>query len=91
MHAWHHAYWHLTKNCIDSRAQALARAAYVGNVYIHRNQIGAVVVVQPFGGEGLSGTVPKTGGPQYLYRFCAQQKVTVNTTATGGNAALLTG
>jgi RHH-type proline utilization regulon transcriptional repressor/proline dehydrogenase/delta 1-pyrroline-5-carboxylate dehydrogenase len=74
---------------IDSRAQALARAAHIGNVYINRNMIGAVVGVQPFGGEGLSGTGPKAGGPHYLYRFCAEQTVTVNTTAAGGNAALL--
>ncbi len=74
---------------IDSRAQALARAAHVGNVYINRNQIGAVVGVQPFGGEGLSGTGPKAGGPHYLYRFCAEQTITINTTAAGGNAALL--
>jgi RHH-type transcriptional regulator, proline utilization regulon repressor / proline dehydrogenase / delta 1-pyrroline-5-carboxylate dehydrogenase len=74
---------------IDSRAQALAQAAHVGNVYINRNQIGAVVGVQPFGGEGLSGTGPKAGGPHYLYRFCAEQTITVNTTAAGGNAALL--
>ncbi len=76
---------------IDSRAQALARHAHVGNVYINRNQIGAVVGVQPFGGEGLSGTGPKAGGPHYLYRFCAEQTITVNTTAAGGNAALLAG
>ncbi len=76
---------------IDSRAQALARAAHVGNVYINRNQIGAVVGVQPFGGEGLSGTGPKAGGPHYLYRFCTEQTITVNTTAAGGNAALLAG
>jgi RHH-type transcriptional regulator, proline utilization regulon repressor / proline dehydrogenase / delta 1-pyrroline-5-carboxylate dehydrogenase len=76
---------------IDSRAQALARAAHVGNVYVNRNQIGAVVGVQPFGGEGLSGTGPKAGGPHYLYRFCAEQTLTVNTTAAGGNAALLAG
>ncbi len=76
---------------IDSRAQALARASHVGNVYINRNQIGAVVGVQPFGGEGLSGTGPKAGGPHYLYRFCAEQTITVNTTAAGGNAALLAG
>ncbi len=75
---------------IDSRAQALARHGHVGNVYINRNQIGAVVGVQPFGGEGLSGTGPKAGGPHYLYRFCAEQTITVNTTAAGGNAALLT-
>ena len=76
---------------IDSRAQALAHAAHIGNVYINRNMIGAVVGVQPFGGEALSGTGPKAGGPQYLYRFCAEQTVTVNTTAAGGNAALLGG
>ena len=74
---------------IDSRAQALAAAAHVGNIYINRNMIGAVVGVQPFGGEGLSGTGPKAGGPHYLYRFCAEQTVTVNTTAAGGNVALL--
>ena len=74
---------------IDSRALALAHAAQVGNVYINRNQIGAVVGVQPFGGEGLSGTGPKAGGPHYLYRFCAEQTVTVNTTAAGGNVQLL--
>ncbi len=74
---------------IDSRAQALARAAHVGNVYINRNQIGAVVGVQPFGGEGLSGTGPKAGGPHYLARFCTEQTITINTTAAGGNAALL--
>ena len=74
---------------IDSRAQALAAAAHVGNIYVNRNMIGAVVGVQPFGGEGLSGTGPKAGGPHYLYRFCAEQTLTVNTTAAGGNAALL--
>jgi RHH-type proline utilization regulon transcriptional repressor/proline dehydrogenase/delta 1-pyrroline-5-carboxylate dehydrogenase len=74
---------------IDSRAHALAQAAHVGNVYINRNQIGAVVGVQPFGGEGLSGTGPKAGGPHYLYRFCAEQTVTINTTAAGGNVALM--
>ena len=74
---------------IDSRAQALADTARVGNVYVNRNMVGAVVGVQPFGGEGLSGTGPKAGGPFYLYRFCTEQTVTVNTTAAGGNAALL--
>jgi RHH-type proline utilization regulon transcriptional repressor/proline dehydrogenase/delta 1-pyrroline-5-carboxylate dehydrogenase len=74
---------------IDSRALALAHAAHVGNIYINRNMIGAVVGVQPFGGEGLSGTGPKAGGPHYLYRFCAEQTITINTTAAGGNAALL--
>jgi RHH-type transcriptional regulator, proline utilization regulon repressor / proline dehydrogenase / delta 1-pyrroline-5-carboxylate dehydrogenase len=76
---------------IDSRAAALANAAHIGNVYINRNTIGAVVGVQPFGGEGLSGTGPKAGGPHYLLRFCAEQTVTINTTAAGGNAALLAG
>ena len=75
---------------IDSRAQQLAAAAHIGNVYINRNMIGAVVGVQPFGGEGLSGTGPKAGGPHYLLRFCTEQTVTVNTAAAGGNAALLT-
>jgi len=74
---------------IDSRAQALAAAAHVGNVYVNRNMIGAVVGLQPFGGEGLSGTGPKAGGPHYLYRFCGEQTVTINTTAAGGNVALL--
>jgi RHH-type transcriptional regulator, proline utilization regulon repressor / proline dehydrogenase / delta 1-pyrroline-5-carboxylate dehydrogenase len=76
---------------IDSRAQQIAAAAKIGNVYINRNMIGAVVGSQPFGGEGLSGTGPKAGGPHYLYRFCAEQTVTVNTAAAGGNAALLAG
>jgi RHH-type transcriptional regulator, proline utilization regulon repressor / proline dehydrogenase / delta 1-pyrroline-5-carboxylate dehydrogenase len=76
---------------IDSRALRLAAAARIGNVYVNRNMIGAVVGVQPFGGEGLSGTGPKAGGPHYLYRFCAEQTVTINTAAAGGNAALLTG
>ncbi|HWI83038.1 L-glutamate gamma-semialdehyde dehydrogenase [Ramlibacter sp.] len=74
---------------IDSRAQALAARADVGNVYVNRNMIGAVVGVQPFGGQGLSGTGPKAGGPHYLYRFCAEQTLTINTTAAGGNVALL--
>ena len=74
---------------IDSRASALAVRAHVGNVYVNRNIIGAVVGVQPFGGEGLSGTGPKAGGPHYLPRFCAEQTLTINTTAAGGNVALL--
>ena len=76
---------------IDSRALRLAHAARIGNVYVNRNMIGAVVGVQPFGGEGLSGTGPKAGGPHYLYRFCAEQTLTINTAAAGGNAALLAG
>jgi RHH-type proline utilization regulon transcriptional repressor/proline dehydrogenase/delta 1-pyrroline-5-carboxylate dehydrogenase len=61
----------------------------IGNTYVNRNMIGAVVGVQPFGGTGLSGTGPKAGGPHYLSRFAAERTLTVNTTATGGNAALL--
>ncbi|MEO8154520.1 MAG: L-glutamate gamma-semialdehyde dehydrogenase [Rhizobacter sp.] len=76
---------------IDSRALRLAQAARIGNVYVNRNMIGAVVGAQPFGGEGLSGTGPKAGGPHYLYRFVAEQVVTINTAAAGGNAALLAG
>jgi RHH-type proline utilization regulon transcriptional repressor/proline dehydrogenase/delta 1-pyrroline-5-carboxylate dehydrogenase len=76
---------------IDSRALRIADAAAIGNVYVNRNMIGAVVGVQPFGGEGLSGTGPKAGGPHYLYRFCAEQTLTINTAAAGGNASLLAG
>jgi RHH-type transcriptional regulator, proline utilization regulon repressor / proline dehydrogenase / delta 1-pyrroline-5-carboxylate dehydrogenase len=74
---------------IDSRAHALAARAEIGNVYVNRNIIGAVVGVQPFGGDGLSGTGPKAGGPHYLYRFCAERTLTINTTAAGGNLSLL--
>ena len=74
---------------IDSRAVSLAHRAHVGNIYINRNIIGAVVGVQPFGGEGLSGTGPKAGGPFYLPRFMGEQTVTINTVAAGGNVALL--
>jgi len=62
----------------------------VGNVYINRNMIGAVVGVQPFGGCGLSGTGPKAGGPHYLHRFAMERTLTINTSAVGGNAGLLT-
>jgi len=61
-----------------------------GNIYVNRNMIGAVVGTQPFGGSSLSGTGPKAGGPGYLPRFAAEQVLTVNTAATGGNASLLT-
>ena len=74
---------------IDSRAASLAHRAHVGNIYINRNIIGAVVGVQPFGGEGLSGTGPKAGGPFYLPRFFGEQTMTINTVAAGGNVALL--
>src|SRR5204863_7903489 len=74
---------------IDGLAQRVARTLRVGNVYINRNMIGAVVGVQPFGGMGLSGTGPKAGGPHYLPRFAVEQTVTTNTAAVGGNATLL--
>ena len=61
----------------------------VGNFYVNRNQIGAVVESQPFGGEGLSGTGPKAGGPHYLARFATERVMTIDTTAAGGNASLL--
>ena len=73
-----------------ARAGEVAEAeAAVGNLYINRSMIGAVVGSQPFGGEGLSGTGPKAGGPHYLYRFCAERAVSVDTTSAGGNATLL--
>ncbi len=75
---------------IDSTIERIASRARVGNCYVNRNQIGAVVGVQPFGGEGLSGTGPKAGGPHYLPRFATERTLTVNTTASGGNASLLT-
>jgi RHH-type proline utilization regulon transcriptional repressor/proline dehydrogenase/delta 1-pyrroline-5-carboxylate dehydrogenase len=74
---------------IDSRALRIASQAHVGNVYVNRNMIGAVVGVQPFGGEGRSGTGPKAGGPLYLYRFCAERMLTINTAAAGGNVELM--
>jgi len=75
---------------IDETIDRIASRVNVGNVYVNRNQIGAVVGVQPFGGQGLSGTGPKAGGPHYLLRFATEKVVTVNTTAAGGNASLLT-
>jgi RHH-type transcriptional regulator, proline utilization regulon repressor / proline dehydrogenase / delta 1-pyrroline-5-carboxylate dehydrogenase len=74
---------------IDFRAARIFGRLPHGNVYVNRNMIGAVVGVQPFGGTGLSGTGPKAGGPDYLRRFAAEQVVTVNTAAVGGNAGLL--
>ena len=75
---------------IDATVQHIVRSVRVGNCYVNRNQIGAVVGVQPFGGEGLSGTGPKAGGPHYLFKFASERTLTVNTTAAGGNASLLT-
>jgi RHH-type proline utilization regulon transcriptional repressor/proline dehydrogenase/delta 1-pyrroline-5-carboxylate dehydrogenase len=76
---------------IDDTIDAVVERLAVGNVYVNRNMIGAVVGVQPFGGSGLSGTGPKAGGPHYLTRFATEQTVTINTAAAGGNAALLSG
>jgi RHH-type proline utilization regulon transcriptional repressor/proline dehydrogenase/delta 1-pyrroline-5-carboxylate dehydrogenase len=75
---------------IDETIDRIVTRANVGNIYVNRNQIGAVVGVQPFGGQNLSGTGPKAGGPHYLPRFATEKTVTVNTTAAGGNASLLT-
>jgi RHH-type proline utilization regulon transcriptional repressor/proline dehydrogenase/delta 1-pyrroline-5-carboxylate dehydrogenase len=75
---------------IDETIAQVVDRAHAGNVYVNRNMVGAVVGVQPFGGEGLSGTGPKAGGPHYLPRFATEKTVTVNTTAAGGNASLLT-
>jgi RHH-type transcriptional regulator, proline utilization regulon repressor / proline dehydrogenase / delta 1-pyrroline-5-carboxylate dehydrogenase len=69
--------------------ELVAERARVGNLYINRNQIGAVVGVQPFGGEALSGTGPKAGGPNYLARFATERVRTRDVTATGGNVALI--
>jgi RHH-type transcriptional regulator, proline utilization regulon repressor / proline dehydrogenase / delta 1-pyrroline-5-carboxylate dehydrogenase len=74
---------------IDATASRVAARLPHGNVYVNRNMIGAVVGTQPFGGSGLSGTGPKAGGPDYVRRFAAEQVVTVNTAAAGGNASLL--
>ena len=74
---------------IDRVQQHIAARVGVGNAYINRNMTGAVVGVQPFGGEGLSGTGPKAGGPHYLLRLCTERTLTVNTAAVGGNASLL--
>ncbi len=74
---------------IDETVERIRAAARVGNIYVNRNMIGAVVGVQPFGGEGLSGTGPKAGGPHYLHRFAVERSLAVDTTAQGGNASLL--
>jgi RHH-type proline utilization regulon transcriptional repressor/proline dehydrogenase/delta 1-pyrroline-5-carboxylate dehydrogenase len=74
---------------IDATVRHIVGRLAVGNVYVNRNIIGAVVGTQPFGGTGLSGTGPKAGGPNYLARFAWEQAVSVNTAAVGGNASLL--
>jgi RHH-type transcriptional regulator, proline utilization regulon repressor / proline dehydrogenase / delta 1-pyrroline-5-carboxylate dehydrogenase len=75
---------------IDDTAEFIRERARVGNLYVNRNQIGAVVEAQPFGGERLSGTGPKAGGPHYLSRFAVERSFTINSAAAGGNANLLT-
>ena len=74
---------------IERTQEYIASRVRVGNCYINRTMTGAVVGVQPFGGEGLSGTGPKAGGPHYLLRFATERTLTVNTAAVGGNASLL--
>jgi RHH-type proline utilization regulon transcriptional repressor/proline dehydrogenase/delta 1-pyrroline-5-carboxylate dehydrogenase len=74
---------------IDRTVETIVKRLPVGNAYVNRNMIGAVVGVQPFGGEGLSGTGPKAGGPHYLPRFATEHTLSVNTAAAGGNATLV--
>ena len=74
---------------IDATVRHIHRRLRIGNTYVNRNMIGAVVGVQPFGGERLSGTGPKAGGPHYLPRFAMEHTLTIDTTAAGGNASLL--
>lgn len=75
---------------MEARWQKIFAMAPVGNTYINRNMVGAVVGSQPFGGQGLSGTGFKAGGPRYLYRFATEKTLSINTMASGGNAELLT-
>ncbi|HEY3912608.1 MAG TPA: bifunctional proline dehydrogenase/L-glutamate gamma-semialdehyde dehydrogenase PutA [Stellaceae bacterium] len=74
---------------IDENVAHILGRLPIGNFYVNRNMIGAVVGVQPFGGERLSGTGPKAGGPRYLHRFATERTVATDTTAAGGNATLL--
>lgn len=74
---------------LDTLAEHLFHALPAGNTYVNRNMIGAVVGVQPFGGQGLSGTGPKAGGPHYLQRFATERTLTINTAAIGGTVELL--
>lgn len=74
---------------INQTVEYIRQRVHVGNCYVNRNMIGAVVGLQPFGGEGLSGTGPKAGGPLYLQRLCHERTYTVDTTAAGGNASLM--
>jgi RHH-type proline utilization regulon transcriptional repressor/proline dehydrogenase/delta 1-pyrroline-5-carboxylate dehydrogenase len=74
---------------IARAAETVEGLATTGNLYVNRSMIGAIVGSQPFGGEGLSGTGPKAGGPHYLPRFCAERTTSTDTTSAGGNATLL--
>lgn len=74
---------------INQTVEYIRQRVHAGNCYVNRNMIGAVVGLQPFGGEGLSGTGPKAGGPYYLLRLCHERTYTVDTTAAGGNASLM--
>jgi len=74
---------------IEARIEAICARVRVGNIYVNRNMIGAVVGAQPLGGEDLSGTGPKAGGPRYLHRFATERTRSTDTSAAGGNAALL--
>ena len=74
---------------IETRARYIQQRVRAGNTYFNRNMIGAVVGMQPFGGEGLSGTGPKAGGPHYVQRFATERVFSNNTAAIGGNAGLL--
>ena len=75
-------------NDLDNTINYIFNNANIGNIYINRNIVGAVVGVQPFGGRGLSGTGPKAGGPNYLLKFANEKSYSYNTTAAGGNATL---
>ena len=74
---------------INATVEYIRQRIHVGNCYVNRTMTGAVVGLQPFGGEGLSGTGPKAGGPLYLQRLCVERTYTVDTTAAGGNASLM--
>ena len=74
---------------IEANVRYILERLRIGNIYVNRNMIGAVVGAQPFGGERLSGTGPKSGGPHYLHRFATERTVSTDTTAAGGNATLL--
>ena len=74
---------------VNTTVEYIKQRIHVGNCYVNRNMIGAVVGLQPFGGEGLSGTGPKAGGPNYLLRLCHERTYTIDTTAAGGNASLM--